>query len=254
MSRLVLIPGLGADAQLFGAVRHLAPVIPPWLPVDGGDLAGYARRYLDAGWVRSGDRLGGSSFGGMLAQEIARLVPLRCLLLITTCRSRAGVSPGLRTLAPLSRLVPVVHEPAPLIARILDLKLGGTGPAHRRVIASWVRNGEPRYLRWAARIGGAWRGVALPPGLPVFQIHGSHDRLMPARRSGADTIVPGAGHLLPITHPAAFRSWLERSLAAVEAGARREERHPIPRLPASLEPHVTALPEDPHAPPPLPPR
>jgi pimeloyl-ACP methyl ester carboxylesterase len=215
MGRLVLIPGLGADAQLFSAVRHLAPVIPPWLPVDGGDLASYARRYVEAGWVKAGDALGGSSFGGMLAQEIARLLPLRCLLLITTCRSREGISPGLRVLAPLSRVVPVVHEPASFIAKILDLKLGGTKPAHRRVIESWVRHGEPRYLRWAARTAGAWRGITLPPGLPVFQIHGGHDRLMPASRSGADTIVPGAGHLLPITHPAAFRSWLERSLAAV---------------------------------------
>ncbi len=38
---------------------------------------------------------------------------------------------------------------------------------------------------------------------------------MPANRSGADTLIPGAGHLLPITHPAEFRAWLERSLAAV---------------------------------------
>lgn len=220
MSRLVLVPGLGADAQLFTAVRHLTPVIPPWLPVDGGDLASYARRYVDAGWVRPGDALGGSSFGGMLAQEIARLIPLRCLLLITTCRSRLGVSPGLRFLAPLSRVVPVVHEPAPFIARILSLKLGGTKPVHRRVIESWVRNGDPRYLRWAARTAGAWRGVTLPPDLPVFQIHGGHDRLMPASRSGADTIIPGAPHLLPITHPDVFRVWLERSLAAVDTGLR----------------------------------
>lgn len=214
MKRLVLIPGLGADAQLFTAVRHLSPVIPPWLPV-GGDLASYARRYIAAGWVKPGDHLGGSSFGGMLAQEIACLIPLRSLLLITTCRSRLGVSPGLRILSPLSRVVPVVHEPASVIARVLDLKLGGGTPASRRLIESWVRSGDPRYLRWAARIGGSWRGVTLPPGLPVFQIHGSHDRLMPASHSGADTIIPGARHLLPITHPADFRAWMERSLAAV---------------------------------------
>ena len=220
MSRLILIPGLGADAQLFTAVRHLAPLIPPWLPVDGGDLASYARRYVDAGWARPGDALGGSSFGGMLAQEIALLIPLRCLLLITTCRSRQGISSGLRFLSPLSRMLPVVHEPAPFIARVLDLKLGGMTPASRRVIESWVRSGDPRYLRWAARTAGAWRGVTLPAGLPIFQIHGSHDRLMPAHHSGADTIIPGARHLLPITHPDVFRAWLERSLAAVETGLR----------------------------------
>ena len=214
MGRLVLIPGLGADARLFAAVRDLDPVIPPWLPVDGGDLAAYARRYVEAGWIRPGDRIGGSSFGGMLAQEIARLVPLRCLLLITTCRSRLGISPGLRFLSPLSRLVPVVHEPAPFIAKILGIKLGAVKPAHWRIVEGWVRAGEPRYLRWAARTAGAWRGVALPSGLPVFQIHGSHDRLMPVVHSGADTVITGAGHLLPITHPAVFRAWLERSLAA----------------------------------------
>lgn len=220
MSRLVLFSGLGADAQLFTAVRHLSPITPPWLPVDGGTLASYARRYVDAGWVKPGDALGGSSFGGMLAQEIAVLIPLRCLLLITTCRSREGISPGLRFLSPLSRVVPVMHEPAAFIARVLDLKLGGRTPANRRVIESWVRQGNARYLRWAGRVAGAWRGVTLPTNLPVFQIHGSDDRLMPASRSGADTIITGARHLLPITHPADFRAWLERSLAAVETDLR----------------------------------
>jgi pimeloyl-ACP methyl ester carboxylesterase len=216
-ARLVLIPGLGADGQLFTAVRHLSPLITPWLPVDGGDLASYARRYVAQGLVQPGDLLGGCSFGGMLAQEITRLIPLRGLLLITTCRSAAGVTAGPRALAPFTRLLPVLSRPAPLIARLLGHQLGAVKPAHFRAVESWVRNGEPRYLRWAARIAGTWRGVG-PLTLPVFQIHGSHDRLMPVAQSGADTIIPGAGHLLPITHPAEFTAWMERSLAAVETG------------------------------------
>lgn len=219
-ARLVLIPGLGADEHLFDAVRaRFFPLIPPWLPVDGGDLASYARRYIAQGLIHPGDIVGGSSFGGMLAQEISQLIPLRGLLLITTCRSSAGISPGLRFLSPLARLVPVTNHPAPLIAKVLGIKLGATKPSHWRVIEGWVRNGQPRYLRWAAAVAGSWRGVG-PLTPPVFQIHGSHDRLMPVSRCsadarGADTIILGAGHLLPITHPGEFTAWLERSLAAL---------------------------------------
>jgi len=227
MSRLVLIPGLGADEQLFTAVRHLDPVITPWLPIDGGDLASYARRYVEQGLVQPGDRLGGSSFGGMLAQEISRLIPLRGLLLITTCRSAEGLTRGVRFLAHFTRVMPVLHQPAPLIARfLLGFKLGAIKPTHFHVVESWVRQGNPRYLRWAANIAGTWRGVG-PLTPPVFQIHGRHDRLMPAKHCGADfhgtdTLIPGAGHLLPITHPAEFSAWMERSLAAIEADLRRE--------------------------------
>jgi pimeloyl-ACP methyl ester carboxylesterase len=213
--RLVLIPGMGADARLFDAVRSsFAPLIPPWLPVDGGDLASYARRYVAQGLVRPGDRLGGSSFGGMLAQEISRLIPLRCLLLITTCRTAQGVSRGLRFLAHLAPVMPVLRQPAPLIAKPIAYKLGVSRPEHRRLVQDWVANADPRFLRWAGWTAGTWRGAGeLTP--PVFQIHGSQDRILPVERSGAGTIVPGAGHLLPVTHPHAFTGWLRQSLALV---------------------------------------
>jgi pimeloyl-ACP methyl ester carboxylesterase len=36
--------------------------------------------------------------------------------------------------------------------------------------------------------------------VPIHQIHGARDRVLPARRTRADVIVPGAGHVLSLAH------------------------------------------------------
>ena len=232
-SRLVLFPGLGGDARMYGelAARVGPIVVPPWLPPElssnGRDLRAYAQRYVDQRLVRPGDWLGGSSFGGMLAQEIAGLIPVRGLLLMGTCRSAAGVSFGLRQLAPLMKIVPMPDHGARVLAWPLALKFGVTRPAHRQLLAALIDDADPRFLRWASQVAAAWPGIKEPgikepgikepgikePGtkalsLPLFQIHGSRDHLMPVERSGAETIIHGAGHLLALTHAPQVATWM----------------------------------------------
>ncbi len=225
-SRLVLFPGLGGDARMYGelAARVGPIVVPPWLPPElssnGSDLRGYAQRYVDQRLVRPGDWLGGSSFGGMLAQEIAGLIPVRGLLLMGTCRSAAGVSFGLRQLAPLMKVVPMPDHGAHVLAWPLALKFGVTRPAHRQLLAALIDDADPRFLRWASQVAAAWPGIKEPGtkalSLPLFQIHGSRDHLMPVERSGAETIVHGAGHLLALTHAPQVATWMLHARKATD--------------------------------------
>ena len=216
--RLVLFPGLGGDARMYDelAARVGPVVVPPWLPPElsrnGRDLRAYAQRYVDQRLVRPGDWLGGSSFGGMLAQEIAGLISVRGLL---TCRSAAGVSLGLRQLAPLMKIVPMPHHGAHVFAWPLALKFGVTRPAHRQLLAALIADADPRFLRWACHVAATWPGTKALL-VPLFQLHGSRDHLMPVERSGAESIVHGAGHLLALTHAAQVATWMLHALKATD--------------------------------------
>jgi thioesterase domain-containing protein len=80
--RLVLLPGLGADERLFQAQRAAIPEleVPAWPdPVPGESLREFAARAAEAVPAGEGLYLGGSSFGGMVALEMAaRVRPKGC--------------------------------------------------------------------------------------------------------------------------------------------------------------------------------
>ncbi len=198
--------------------RVAGVTVLPWLPVGPrphGDLGSYARRYVREGLVRPGDLLGGSSFGGMLAQEIARLIPVSCLLLMGTCRSGAGIAPCLRRLGRFAPVLPIPRRPAALIAWPLAFEFGATGLAHRRLLQQWITETDAEHLRWAAQAAVGWKGAGRLTA-EVFQIHGSRDRVLPPAASGADLFVAGAGHLLVVTHPDAVARWLLDALTLVD--------------------------------------
>jgi predicted esterase len=72
---LILFAGMGADERLFAPQREAFPqlVVPKWIePVPGESLAEYARRFAE--YVDPGVEcyVGGASFGGFVALEVAR--------------------------------------------------------------------------------------------------------------------------------------------------------------------------------------
>jgi pimeloyl-ACP methyl ester carboxylesterase len=73
--RLLLLPGLGADAQLFEPQRKVFPELEvvPWLePRSKESLEDFGRRMAESADLDGEVVLGGVSFGGMVASVMAR--------------------------------------------------------------------------------------------------------------------------------------------------------------------------------------
>jgi pimeloyl-ACP methyl ester carboxylesterase len=82
------------------------------------------------------------------------------------------------------------------------------------LLAEMYRSVPPRLIRWGAGAIRNWPGVE-DPGVPVHHIHGQSDRVIPLRRVQPDRVVPGAGHLLTLTHPEAVNAFLAEELSRV---------------------------------------
>ena len=67
------------------------------------------------------------------------------------------------------------------------------------MLVEMIRDADPKFLRWGGAALARWGG-ATDVDLPIHQIHGEADRMLPCGRSGAEVTVPGAGHLVNVTH------------------------------------------------------
>jgi pimeloyl-ACP methyl ester carboxylesterase len=222
--QLILLPGLGADHRLLEPQRAAFPqlIVPPWIPPRKNEsLPQYAQRMAemvepahDAPLV-----LGGVSFGGMLAYEMARYLKPKAVVLIASCRTRESLRPI------YSRprwLLPAIPVQAWSVAQLLS------GPVlrmtHRRSVAkrelliAMFKDSDARFMHWVLQAILRWQATPLD-GIPVLQIHGGRDPLIPANRVHADVIIPNGGHLINLTHAEdvnAFLACLLRSSQRVQ--------------------------------------
>lgn len=208
-----LIPGLGADERVFRRLQlpgtmHVLQWLAPQSPAE--PLVHYAASLAAAVPLAAPCWLVGVSFGGLLAQEIARLRPLARVVLISSLGSPHDLPPLLRLAGATG-----VHRLVPFgllkwLPRLAQWFFGARGGTEYRLLRQILADTDPVFARWATAQLLSWRG----PGLPgTVRIHGTRDRLLPAGAGPITSLVPGAGHFLIVSH-AAQVSQLLHTLAA----------------------------------------
>jgi len=220
MTAIVLLPGLGADRRLFESVRLEGHelIVPPWPTPDADDsMASFAARLRGA--LPNAERLyvGGSSFGGMVALELAALVQPRGVFLIGSCRSPHAVTRLARPLAALALILPgPVLKPRPWVFRRVATFFGRLSDQRRELFVRMGCEAKASFILWGVKAILSWRPST--QAAPVHQIHGSEDRLIPLARVRPDCVLQGGGHLLPLTHPEQVARFMSGVLRADRAG------------------------------------
>jgi pimeloyl-ACP methyl ester carboxylesterase len=107
--RLILFSGMGGDDRLFRSIRiPEAEIVTPdhTEPAQGETLTQYASRIADRLNIQPADIVGGVSFGGMLAGEIARQRPVAGLILLGSCLRPGRLPWSYRWVERLGRFIP----------------------------------------------------------------------------------------------------------------------------------------------------
>lgn len=214
---MVLFTGLGADQRLLEPQRDLPYelITPGWIePAQGQTLPEYARRM--AAGIDWPDRclLGGVSFGGMIAAELAPQVKPDALLLIASCLSARSIPSMFRFLNALGKAVPdaAIRLSGGLSRRFVNL-FGDFSDEVQLLLADMLRRASVNLLRRAGEMALAWPGAPQPP-CPRLWIHGGRDLVIPLPKVNPDVVIPGGGHLINWTHAEQvnrlIRSFVER--------------------------------------------
>lgn len=214
--RLVFFPGMGADERLFEPQRAWGlklevPAMP--IPERGDTLSRYARRLVDTLSLDSDCIIGGVSFGGMLACEVAAVCNPRCTLLVASCRGRRAIRRSYWPAEWVSRLLPdrVLRRRCIASSRLLA-KMEDLTHEQYRLVRDMSVDVPVLYLRRVGRMVLYWRRPS-PLACPVYHIHGASDRIIPLRKVRPDEVISDGGHLINLTHPEQVNRFIERKLA-----------------------------------------
>jgi pimeloyl-ACP methyl ester carboxylesterase len=224
---IILLSGMAADERLFAAQLAAFPNlrVQPWVPpLPTESLRAYAARLarlMDPGRPCV---VGGASFGGVVALEVATHLSARACVLIGSIRSPAGLPWRWRALRPVATLGPEVLR---VIAAAGGRFGGGVLPSGLVRRLCRLARPETAFVRWAMGAVVRWRPSPATRRVRVFHIHGSADHVLPVERTRPDVIVPGGGHALSLFHPAVVNAFLADVLRQVA---------PEPPAPSDLPP------------------
>jgi hypothetical protein len=224
MEKWFLLPGMGATSAMYDALRSEIEFEVNFLdwPEYRGEptYRDVAKRIIGEYDIADGDIVGGSSLGGMVALEIAKILRPKAVLLLGSAINRREVQGVLSILSPLAAVAPVA---------LMQLLVG----KHHSLVAKMFSQSDPEFVRNMCLHLPSWPGYSGPNKFP-FRLHGRKDRIIPCPDSGA-SVVEDAGHLLTITHHRRVGLFLNRIKSSLSAGG-VEPRDMVSKC-ASVLPH-----------------
>jgi len=216
MLPLILLPGMGGDVRMFVAQLAALPnaTVPAWVePQRGEPLAAFATRMARAVDPGGPCFVGGASFGGMVAVGMAPHLQARACFLIGSIRSPRELPRRVRILRPLGRVAGRAPELIPTIVKALRVAVSRRLAPATRSMLDQLAETDRRFFRWAAVAVLRWEPSPEPLAVPVAQIHGDRDRILPHRLTRPDVLLRGAGHLISMTHAEAVNEFLRAGMA-----------------------------------------
>lgn len=195
--KVYLIGGLGADKRVF---RHIQ--LPPsfemvyleWvIPYENESLSSFARRMSYQ--IKSDEPfyIIGLSFGGIVATEILRLYSNGKLILISSISHPGHLPVYYRWIQRigLHKKIPVdVLKKATYFKRYFTKETN----EDKQIIRSMIREADPVFIRWALGAILEWKnGEEITSAL---HIHGTADKLLPARYTRPTHMINRGGHLM----------------------------------------------------------
>lgn len=191
------ISGLAADERVFNHIRLPSEIdMSPlrWIPHKRNEkLKEYAFRMAEAIDASQPFLLVGLSMGGMIAVEIAKIVPPVQLILISSVPTYLHFPPSFKLfhLLRLNALVPVKFLKA---VSIYKRDLLNDSAEDKEVLKQVIRDSDPAFISWGIEAILGWRNIRIPSS--AVHIHGSKDEILPLKYTNPTHIIKGGGHLM----------------------------------------------------------
>jgi pimeloyl-ACP methyl ester carboxylesterase len=215
MSKIYLIPGMGADSRIYKHVElpESDEVIRvDWIePGEKDTLADYAQKLVNHYHIQPGSIIIGNSLGGMLAIEIAKSIYTKKTVLISSIRSinEAPAYFSFFWALPVYRLIPGKWMTS--MSFVLKFAFGNMAKENKALFMDMLKNTSPDFLKWSMGAVLAWDNRIVPPG--VFQLIGDKDRVFTYRKQKSAKVIKGGTHIMIFDKAREVNDFLRKVLA-----------------------------------------
>lgn len=216
-STLFLFPGLGADERLF---QHQLDnldniVVPEWLPAEKDEsLADYCKRFASTLDISPKDFVGGMSFGGQVALEIAKHVECAGCMLISANRRAEEISAQFRLQNKILQTMPESFVKTALKGIAIPKLVNEEKlcDQEKSFLIEMADEMDYNFFRWSSNAAATWdyEFNSADFKTPIMQIHGEHDSII--TKSPESEILKGAGHLINYTHATELNEWIKSKM------------------------------------------
>ncbi|MEL6537172.1 MAG: alpha/beta hydrolase [Bacteroidota bacterium] len=193
-----LIPGTGGDYRLYDQleVHGYDTVRLAWLEPEPhyqmADMAAAMAQQID---TTRPVVLVGVSLGGMVASEMAELIPVDGLILISSAKTSQELPFRYRfqKAIPLYRLIPgsVMRDATPLARFFVEPQ----SFPYRKTFDAMVAEKSDNFMKQSIRMICQWEKGS-EPKVPFLQLHGTRDHTLPYRKIAAPTPIPKGSHMM----------------------------------------------------------
>ena len=197
MRKIFLIPGLGADTRIYNNIdlnEHDITCVD-WIPPHETDtLSTYAQQLVYHYNIASNCIIIGNSMGGMIAVEIAKILPVEKVILISSIKT-VDESPWYFA---LFRWLPVYKFiPGQLFSKmdfLIKPMFGHMGAEDSWLFGDMLKKSNPVFLKWAMGAILTWDNKTIPPR--IFHITGDKDLIFNYKRIHGAEIIKDGTHIM----------------------------------------------------------
>jgi pimeloyl-ACP methyl ester carboxylesterase len=207
--------GLGSDERVFKYLDFGADVeirVIKWIqPIMTESIADYALR-LCTQIDGEGAYYLGVSFGGLVAIEVAKHIPAKKIILISSVKA-AKELPGFYSIAGKIGFyklanVKLIQRDSKFVFNMYGVK----SKEHKGLLMSIFRDLDPIFFKWAIKQMMLWKHIKSQGEL--VQIHGSNDNAFPFKNIvQADYVIQGGGHFMVFDHAENLSHIVQKELA-----------------------------------------
>lgn len=211
--KIYFISGLGADERAFQSLDldGIEPIHLCWMePEKNETMQAYAKRMAER-ITTPEPIIIGLSFGGMMAIEIAKCIPVKKLILISSAKGKHELPPYFT----LCRYIPF-HKLLPLHLVSLNTKimfniLGGRTEDQKKNLIEIIKGTVKGFNRWAIDKIVKWDNRETPAD--TVHIHGNKDNLLPYRYVKADYQIAEGGHFMIVNNAKEISALLKKLIS-----------------------------------------
>ena len=209
MNKIYIFSGLGVDKRVFDNIDFsgLNIAFVDWIdPLKKETFESYAYRISKD--FESNSILIGLSFGGMLAVEVSKIIPMKKVILIASAKNKNEL-PRWFLLAgklKLNRIVP--YTLLKTTNFITNWLFGVKTPSEKLLLKNIIKDTDPRFLKWAINQIVNWKNLSVPQN--CIHIHGTNDHILPEKYLKADYKIKNGGHFMTVNKAKEIESIIKK--------------------------------------------